>query len=67
MRCLLVYMICSGRVFMERVLNEMTYGLLELETCSGHVCMKRRLNVVTDGLLELENMLRSCMYGETSQ
>ena len=38
---------------MERLLNEVTDGLLEVGTCSGRVCMERLFNQVTDGLLEV--------------
>ena len=38
---------------MERLLNEVTDGLLEVRTFSGHLCMERLLNEVTDGLLEV--------------
>ena len=39
---------------MERLLNEVTDGLLEVGTRSGHVYIERLFNEVTDGLLELE-------------
>ena len=43
----------SGHVRMERLLNEVTDGLLELETCSGHVCIGMLLNEMTDCQLKV--------------
>ena len=40
---------------MERLLNNVTDGLLKLEiSCLGHVCMEMLVKEVTDYLLELE-------------